>query len=230
MNAAPIGADAAFGLERISFGTPSPRQSEVTPPPQSPDPVAGEEGAVEVVGKLAHSLAEAIVTAMRSLEEGRAAEREHGHQAIVERLASMQQQIEQLANMISEQKILAIASREKYQELVTEMEAVKEADAAQEVAASNLRQDIRDASKVTCSRLDELEHQVVNHGHSLASLKASLDEVPTKLDAVVQRLDRHADAIRGLCGLQEQRKVALNQLGEVLASLQGASSPAPENL
>ena len=92
-----------------------------------------------------------------------------------------------------------------------------------------VRAEVRELKSSLTERIDSLCARVDVEHQELGALQSTVDGVSPRVNALVERLDRQAGAIRSIYDAQTMRENALDQLGEVLAKLK-ASNPRPEGI
>ena len=220
-----VDTDTALFLERIAFGgEASPQQEQRLADAEkgrataemSSDSAAGEGQAVEeVVRRLAHSFARAIVAALQNLEKNR-----------TEELGAMQQSLRRLAEAVSQQSGMNVEARESCARLATEIESVRQADAGHEAAMALLRRETQDVSRAVSDRMKALLGGLQSQQEELLALRSAVGDVPPRVAAIVERLDRQGGAIRSLLEVQERRNAALREFSEALTSLKASLAGA----
>jgi chromosome segregation ATPase len=186
-----------------------------------------------VAAQLADSLVRALVVALRDLQRQKASEfsalSESVHQqqqkldATIELLTDVKNRIEVLTEAVSEEKS---AAQQKWEQLDTVMAALHEADARQEAAVSELRQETHELSVSVATSLDAVSDKLERHQQDITSVQSAFSELSATLAGLTARMDRQAEAIRTLGEEQLQRKKALEQLVESLLRLKTPDIPS----
>lgn len=215
-------ADTPLALERLPFGEgPARRPPAPEPPPAaSPaetlaalgsfgEPSGPEQAFATVARELANSVAHAIVTAVRGLENHRSAEIEAFQESARRQEDRLQQAVDSLGS----------AARERLEELAGHTASLRQSHQQQEARLAELGQQAGDLSGALSGRLDGIENRVEAQQKELSSLRSTVGELAPKLTGATERLERQAGALRSLYEVQERRKLALDHLGEVLAKL-----------
>ncbi len=233
---ARIGRDLPVGAatqERLPDTRLADRE-QAQPAARTPgDSILAEGPAVEeVADRLAQSFARAIVTALQALEKrwatetrslATSVERQGGIlQRAMDELATLQQSIVKLAESVSGQNAVDVEAREGCNELAAEIEDLRRAGASHEAAMAVLRRETQDATSAASGRLESLLGRLQSQQEDLLALRSAVGDVPPRVAAIVERLDRQAEAIRSLHEMQERRHAALCQFGEALTSLKAS--------
>ena len=131
---------------------------------------SSDDAVADLVNNLAKGLAEVLVGAIRGLEKHLTTEtRALG--------SSFQQQFERLADMVADQK---------------------SAEESRDVQVRDLRAEFQQFSSATTERLDAVCSRVGVQQEELAALQTTVLGVSPRVTALVERLDRQADAIRSM--------------------------------
>ncbi|HEY1339137.1 MAG TPA: hypothetical protein VGF59_16610 [Bryobacteraceae bacterium] len=105
--------------------------------------------------------------------------------------------------------------------------ALREADARQAENLAELQQETRRFSKSVTERIDTLCKDLDIHQEDIAALKTTLCTFSSRVDTLVERLDRQADAVRSMAAAYSQRENELGQLVDGLARLRAYPTPLP---
>ena len=155
-----------------------------------------------LVDKIAYGLARGLVVAMKELENHIAGETRKVGETVGRRLDALQASVQDLAAAVSEQ-------RDHSRRLDAATAALQEADT-------------RRAAEIDALRRDAGVQQ-----EDIAAIKSSLSGVSTRVDGVIDRLDKQAEALRSMYATYAQRETELEQLVDGLARLR--SYPAPKS-
>jgi chromosome segregation ATPase len=107
--------------------------------------------------------------------------------------------------------------------------SLKESDARQAAELAALRGETREFSKAASERMDGLCKELGIQQEDIAAVKSTLSNFSSRVDALVERLDRQADAVRSMCSAYSQRETELEQLVDGLARLRAYPTPMPVN-
>ena len=107
--------------------------------------------------------------------------------------------------------------------------AIERVAARHESEIDAVRAEVRELKSSLTERVDALCARVEVEHQGLGALQSAVDGVSPRVNALVERLDRQAGAIRSMHEAETLREDALDQLGEVLAKLK-ASNPRPESV
>ena len=106
---------------------------------------------------------------------------------------------------------------------------LQESDARQAADLAALQNETRAHSQAVSERIDSLCKELGVHQEDIAAVKATLCTFCSRVDALVERLDRQAEAVRSMCTAYSQRETELEQLVDGLARLRAYPTPLPAN-
>lgn len=197
---------------------------------------AAENVVADLVGNLAKGLAEVLVGAIRGLETHIAAEtRALGSsfqqqldrlQTSVDDLLELKGRIDRLTEIVVEQKLVNASAQQRYEHLAAASESLRQADERRDAEVRDLRGELQQFSSSVSERLDAVCSRVGVQQEELAAVQSSVSGASPRVAALVERLDRQANAIRSICEGQNLHETALDEVVGVLSRLQ-ASKPAP---
>ena len=171
---------------------------------------AAEDPVADLVNNLAKGLAEVLVGAIRGIEKHLTTEtRALG--------ASFQQQLERLTEMAVDQKSATAAASESF----------RRAGERHDAELRDLRAQFQQFSSVTSERLDAVCSRAGVQQEELAALQTSVLGVSPRVTALVDRLDRQADAIRSMYDGQALRETVLDEVMGVLGRLKTGTPAVP---
>ena len=223
---------------------------------RAPDPAEAEDFALApLVDKIANVIARGLVVAIKELEDHIATETRKVGDAVDRRLDTLQITLQDLTKFMGDQRSTNAAVEGKLQELSTResadvetlrAEARESASAASQrmdavVAAQHqvnaeqsadlqaLRAESKTFSESVAERFDGLARELGVYQEDIAALKTALTAFSARVDALVERLDRQADAFRSMCSAYSQRETELEQLVSGLARLRSFPTPVPSN-
>jgi chromosome segregation ATPase len=107
--------------------------------------------------------------------------------------------------------------------------AQREADARQTAELGALQKETRAISQSMAERIDGICADFGIQQEDIAAIKATLGSFSSRVDALVERLDRQAEAVRSMCSAYSQRETELEQLVDGLARLRAYPTPMPAN-
>ncbi len=178
-----------------------------------------------VAGEMAGQLARILDSGIRGLEKRHRVELDSLRDTVAEsqrRLDATGCELEELKHrtgglldLVSAHTSAALTNTQKYEELAQGIAALREAGTLQESAIA-----------AATGRLEEVAGFVETQRQDLTSLRPALLELSPQVAAVVERLDRQADAIRSLYEARSQRDAALDQLSDFLEQLKSARAPS----
>jgi chromosome segregation ATPase len=205
-----------------------------------------------LVDKIAYGFARGLVVALKELENHIASETRKVGESVGRRLDTLQASFQDLTGAVAEQRALNTAFQERCQSLEAASVSLREADAKQTDALQAVRAeaserlaalqetDSRHAGELTAIRAETQESSAALHGRidalcrelgvqqeDMEAVKSALGGVSTRVDGVVERLDRQADALRSIYSTYAQRETELEQLVDGLARLRSHAAPAP---
>ncbi|HUI82101.1 MAG TPA: hypothetical protein VLY24_29470 [Bryobacteraceae bacterium] len=142
------------------------------------------------------------------------------------RLETLQSSFEGLSGAVSEQKTVTISVQEK---LAAATASLQESDARQAADLGALRLETKQVSAALSERIDALCKELGVHQEDMAAVKSTLCGFSSRVDTVVERLDRQADALRSMYSTYSQRETELEQLVDGLARLRAYPAPLSAN-
>lgn len=107
--------------------------------------------------------------------------------------------------------------------------AVRESDSRNAAELAAFRTETKEFSASICERINDLCKELGVHQEDIAAVKGSLCDFSSRVDAVVERLDRQGDALRSMYSSYAQRETELEQLVDGLARLRAYPAPPPMN-
>jgi chromosome segregation ATPase len=208
-----------------------------------------------LVDKIAYGIARGLVVAVKELEQHIATETRKVGDAVDRRLDALQVSMQELAKFVSDQQSLNTAVQGQLDTLSTNLH---ESDARQTAAVETLRNEttafstsaseridaavaaqresdrkreaeMAELSKSLLERIDTLCKDLGVQQEDISALKATLAAFATRTDALAQRLDRQAEAVRSMYTAYSQRETELEQLVDGLARLRAFPAPMPSN-
>jgi len=142
------------------------------------------------------------------------------------RLEALQSGFEVLTGAVSDQRTLTASIQEK---LASTTASLQESDARQAAELGALRLETREFSTAVTERIDVLCKEIGVHQEDMAAVKSTLCGFTSRVDSVVDRLDRQADALRSMYSTYSQRETELEQLVDGLARLRAHPTPMTAN-
>lgn len=107
--------------------------------------------------------------------------------------------------------------------------SLQEADQRQATGLTALQDETRALSLSISERIDGLCKELGVHQEDIAATKTTLSTFCSRVDALVVRLDRQADAVRSMSTAYSQREAELQQLVDMLARMRAYPTPVPAN-
>lgn len=142
------------------------------------------------------------------------------------RLATLHSGLEGLTGAVAEQRAISVAVQEK---LAAATASLQETDARQAAELGALRHETKEFSAAVSERIDALCKELGVHQEDMAAVKSTLCGFSSRVDTVVERLDRQADALRSMYSTYSQRETELEQLVDGLARLRAYPTPLAAN-
>jgi chromosome segregation ATPase len=115
------------------------------------------------------------------------------------------------------------------QRIEVSVAALQERDARQAADLAALQNETKVLSQSVSDRIEALCNELGVQQEDIAAVKATLCNFSSRVDALVERLDRQADAVRSMCAAYSQRETELEHLVEGLARLRAYPTPMPGN-
>jgi chromosome segregation ATPase len=103
--------------------------------------------------------------------------------------------------------------------LAAATESLQQADAQKTGELSALRSETRESSAALSERINTICRDLGLQQEDMEAVKSALSGASARVDGVVERLDRQADALRSLYATYAQRETELEQLVDGLARL-----------
>ncbi len=208
-----------------------------------------------LVDKIAFGIARGLAVAIKELEEHIVSETRKVGDAVDRRLEALQSSVQELAKFVAEQQSL---NGSVQAQLETVSAGLRDSDARQSAALETLRKETTASATLASERIEavaaaqresdskreaeaaELSRSVLERIENLcnelsvqqediAAIKTAMAAFSTRTEALVQRLDRQAEAVRSMCTSYSQRESELEQLVNGLARLRAFPAPMPAN-
>jgi chromosome segregation ATPase len=142
------------------------------------------------------------------------------------RLETLQSGLEGLTGAVAEQRSMTASVQEK---LAAATASLQESDARQAAELGALRHETKEFSAAVSERIDVLCKELGVHQEDMAAVKSTLCGFSSRVDTVVERLDRQAEALRSMYSTYSQRETELEQLVDGLARLRAYPAPVAAN-
>ncbi len=113
------------------------------------------------------------------------------------------------------------------QRIDTSTALLQEADARQAAELAALQNRTNELAQWVAERFDALARDLGVQQDDLAAVKATLCTFSSRVDALLERLDRQAETVRSMCAAYSQRETELEQLVDGLARLRAFPTPMP---
>jgi septal ring factor EnvC (AmiA/AmiB activator) len=113
------------------------------------------------------------------------------------------------------------------QRIDTSTALLQEADARLAADLEALQSRTNELSQWVSERFDALAKDLGIQQDDLAAVKATLCAFSSRVDALLERLDRQAETVRSMCAAYSQRETELEQLVDGLARLRAFPTPMP---
>lgn len=208
--------------------------TEVLPEPRLEDErnglAAREELALApLVEKIAHSLARGLAVAMKELENHIASETRKVSESVGRRLETLQASVHDLAQAVSDQRSAGQALQDRCRQLESATSSLQDAGARQAEELAALRHQATEFSKSVTEQVEQLCKEFGVQQDDITAIKSTLCGFSTRVDAIAERLDRQAEALRSMYATYAQRESELEQLVDGLARLRTYPAPKPTN-
>lgn len=142
------------------------------------------------------------------------------------RLETLQSGFDGLTGTVAEQRAMTVSVQEK---LASATASLQESDARQAAELGALRHETKEFSTAVSERIDAVCKELGVHQEDMAAVKSTLCGFSSRVDTVVERLDRQADALRAMYSTYSQRETELEQLVDGLARLRAYPAPMAAN-
>ncbi len=182
-----------------------------------------------LVDNVAYGLASVLVVAIRGLENHIASETRKVGDTVGRRLDTLQAGFQDLTDAISEQRSMNLLVQDKCQQLSAAAVSMQESQARQDAELATLRKETGEFSASVSERMDVIFKELGVHQEDIAAVKGTLSGLCSRVDAIVERLDKQAAALRSMCATYAHRETEIEQLVDGLARLRAYPAPAPTN-
>jgi hypothetical protein len=135
-------------------------------------------------------------------------------------------QASQLEALRAETTVLSSSLSER---IDATLAAQQDSEARQAADLTVLQTETRAFSQAVSERIDGICRDLDIQQEDIAAIKATLGTFSSRVDAMVERLDRQADAFRSMCTAYSQRETELEQVVDGLARLRACPTPMPAN-
>ena len=142
------------------------------------------------------------------------------------RLEMLGGNLQDVAAGLSEQKSITLGIQEKLAEATT---SLRESDAHQAAELAALREEHKGFSFSVSERIEHVCKELGVQQEDLTAVKSALGGFSSRIDTVVERLDRQAEALRSMYTTYSQRESELEQLVDGLARLRAYPTAPPAN-
>jgi chromosome segregation ATPase len=193
-----------------------------------------------VLTGLAHSVSQAVVSAVSQLEHRRAEEKRtlehtvqeqsHRLEDALERISQLNGRFEKVAHQIEEQQALALKASDTYERLTGEVAEIHKRDTSRESILDELRRETLDLSVSVSDRQDQTSGRLDLQQTDIAGLKTDFASLKPTLDQALERIERHSQVIRAVFEAEKRREEALGRLSEAATNLKESSLRYPEGL
>jgi len=180
-----------------------------------------------LVDKVAYGLARVLVVAMRDLENHIAKETQQVGAAVGRQLDTLQASVQELTEAVSEQRSRGLSVERQCEQLAVATASLEERHARQEAELAALQSETQELSTSSSERIDTLCREMQIQQEDIAAVKGALGSISSRVDSVVERLDRQAEALRSVYSAYAQRETVLEQLTDGLTKLRAYPAPAP---
>jgi uncharacterized protein involved in exopolysaccharide biosynthesis len=182
-----------------------------------------------LVDTVAYGLARVLVVAIRELENHIAVETRKVGDNVGRRLDTLQAGFQDLSDVVSEQRKMTLQVQDKCETLLATTLSLREEDARQQADLAALRNETKELSASVSERIDGLCKELGVQQEDIAAVQSTLSGFYSRVDGLVERLDKQAAALRSMCATYTQRETELEQLVEGLARLRAYPAPSAAN-
>ena len=182
--------------------------------------------AARLVTDIANGLAKVLVEAIQGLERHFTGETRRLTSALSCRLDRIQANIECLQPLTERLESLVqsgAAVEARYEQLAATTACLQEADSRHDAEIHTLQLQLQELSVSSRDRMNEICHRIEEQERLISSANSTTSDLTARIEAVAERLERHADAIRSLHQEHQQGAAALNQVAEVLGRMRTAA-------
>ena len=182
-----------------------------------------------LVDKIAYGLARGLVVAMKELENHIASETRKVGDSVGRRLDTLQASVQELTDAVSEQRTVSASLHDHCRQLDALTASLQETGTRHAAEIETLRGNATDFSVAVTGRIDLLSKESGVQQEDIAAIKSSLGDFCGRVDGVVERLDKQAEALRSMYATYAQRESELEQLVDGLARLRAYPTPKSMN-
>jgi septal ring factor EnvC (AmiA/AmiB activator) len=190
---------------------------------------AQELALAPLVDNVAYGLASVLVVAIRGLENHIASETHKVSDTVGRRLDALQAGFQELTAAISEQRSMNLSVQDQCHQLAATAASLQESQARQDEELAAIRKETGEFSASVSERLEVIFRELGVHQEDIAAVKSTLSGLYSRVDGIVERLDKQAAALRSMSATYAHRETELEQLVDGLARLRAYPAPAPTN-
>ena len=175
--------------------------------------------AARLATDIANGLTNVLVRAIQDLERHITGENQRLSSAFGERLDKLQSSVESLQPLHQRLDHLVQAgmtAQEKFEQLSAATASLKEAHARLDNDMGALRQQVDHVSASASTRVDEACRRIETQEREISTINSGISELAGRVAAAVERLERHASAIRTIHDSHQDRAATLGQISELL--------------
>jgi len=209
-----------------------------------------------LVNRIALSIAKELAAAIQELDHHISLEARRAGEGVERRIDPLTAELAELARFAAEQRSINDLVQHQVRQFEAADAELQEANRGHARELESLRTEVRDFSGSASGRLDgmaawleALQNETRASFHpvweridnicrdldgrreDIAVTRTTLDSISSRIDACVERLDRHAEGVRSLHGAYGRRETELEQIVEGLVRLRACAQPAmPEGL
>jgi FtsZ-binding cell division protein ZapB len=224
--------EKAEAMNSLSSGNgPGLREVRADPKQESAPEASVIEQSVSVrlAKDITNGLTDVLVRAIQDLERHITGENSRLSSTFDQRLVKLQSSVENLQPLSERLDHLVqdgIAVQTKCEQLAATAASLREADARLDTEVGALRLQVHELSTSTSNRIDEVCRRIEGQEREISTANAGLSGLTSKVATAAERLERHANAIRGLHRGQQERVEALEKVAEVLKTIRSAPTTA----
>jgi septation ring formation regulator EzrA len=186
------------------------------------DPSAEKPLAARLAADIANGLTNVLVQAIQDLERHITGENSRLSSTFADRLDKLQSSVESLQPLHERLDHLVqagLAAQERFEQLASTTASLREAHARLDTDMSALRLQMGELSASTTSRVDEACRRIEGQQREISTINSGISDLASRVAAAVERLERHANAIRTIHDSHQQRVAVLGQVGDLLDRL-----------
>ena len=183
-----------------------------------------------VVDKMAYSFAKGMVALVKELEQHIATETRKVGDAVDKRLETLQASFHEFSRFVEEQRTANAAVQDQLQQLKAADTSLRETATGHTADIERLGKEsgeVRSLAAANAQRIDEICKELGVQQEDIAAMKGPLGNIFQRVEALVERMDRQADAVRSMNAAYAQRESELEQVMDGLTRLRAYKTAVP---